>query len=80
MARLLEPGGTLLYAVCSFEPEETDAVVESAAEATGLRSVAVPEGPGISGLSPGRHGLYSLPSTAGEDGYYLAALQRQAEA
>jgi 16S rRNA (cytosine967-C5)-methyltransferase len=79
-ASLLEPGGVMLYVVCSFEPEETESVVAGAA-AAGLSS-----GPELAfalayrGIVAGGGGVYSLGLEDGEDGYFLAAMTRPAEA
>lgn len=78
-ARLLAPGGLLLYVACSLEPEETsDAVRDLLTEEAGLRQISladrVPES-----LAPlvGDDGALRLaPENHGTDGYYAALLQR----
>jgi 16S rRNA (cytosine967-C5)-methyltransferase len=72
-ARLVAPGGRLVYSVCSFEPEETSAVVEAFARTAGFEpdGTSLPErlqaGPGI---------LYSLPQRHGMDGGFVACWRR----
>jgi 16S rRNA (cytosine967-C5)-methyltransferase len=73
-ARLVRPGGVLVYSVCSFEPEETQGVVERfLAEATGF---TLESGPAPSALrwSPGI--LYFLPQRHGLDGGFVARWRR----
>lgn len=78
-ARLLAPGGLLLYAACSLEPEETsDAVHDLLTAEPRLRPVSlaerVPEP-----LAPlvGDDGALRLaPEDHGTDGYYAALLRR----
>ena len=63
-ARLVRPGGLLVYSVCSFEPEETETVVARFAAAHPefqLDDPGLPEalrgGPGLLYFYPHRHGL-----------------------
>lgn len=81
-SKLLKPGGVLLYATCSFEPEETTAIVDAAMEATpslvpdpiGLRL----EHHGISGAATnGDFALTLLPSEHRTDGFYIARFRKQ---
>jgi 16S rRNA (cytosine967-C5)-methyltransferase len=82
-AGFIAPGGMLVYAVCSLEPEEGPAVVEAAlskgdwsraplkpAEMGGLKDLITPEGD-----------LRTLPSRMAElggmDGFYAARLVRR---
>jgi 16S rRNA (cytosine967-C5)-methyltransferase len=78
-ARWLAPGGTLVYAVCSLEPEEGERVVERFLERN--RRFRLED--------PARHlpprarrfvragGLRTTPSEAGLDGFYGALLARE---
>ena len=74
-AQLVEPGGRLVYSVCSFEPEETTDVVARFAATPGFEpdDAGIPErlqaGPGI---------LYSLPQRHGIDGGFVACWRRKA--
>ncbi len=78
-ASLLTPGGMLLYATCSLEPEETsEPVRDLLAETPGLRAIPLrdrlPEA-----LEPlvGDDGALRLaPEDHGTDGYFAALLQR----
>jgi 16S rRNA (cytosine967-C5)-methyltransferase len=67
-AGLLRPGGVLLYATCSLEPEENEQVV-------GALLHAVPDlAPAADGL--GRWQRRWLPGSAPGDGFYAARLRR----
>jgi len=86
-ARLTRPGGTLVYAVCSLQPEEGEGRIEgflarhgdfvrvpvTAAEIGGLDEAPTPTGD-----------LRTLPSLLAErggmDGFYAARLRRSIEA
>ena len=70
----VRPGGLLVYSVCSFEPEETEAVASAFSRAHpefALESGAAPaelrSGPGI---------LYLLPQRHGVDGGFVARWRR----
>ncbi len=75
-ARRLKPGGTLVYAVCSTDQAESEAVVEGfmAAEPTFARAPM-----------PARYGAFLTPAgdvivppgIAGRDGFYIARLTRR---
>lgn len=68
-ADLLAPGGHLLYATCSLEPEENERVLERLrAERSDLRAVA-PEG-GLRAWTPDR---------TGGDGFFAARLRKRSE-
>jgi 16S rRNA (cytosine967-C5)-methyltransferase len=73
-ARVVKPGGVLLYAVCSLTPEEGVEQVEAL-----LRSEPAFEPLPVMGLAealvPARVGAYLLP-VGGLDGFYLARLAR----
>ena len=80
-ARLLAPGGTLVYAVCSLEPEEGERQVEAALERhPGLHRRPI-DGDDIGGLplAPTARGdLRTLPcdmaDAGGMDGFFMARL------
>lgn len=78
-APLLKPGGTLVYAVCSLEPEEGPGVVAEALRTDWRRApLEAGEIPGEFRTADGD--LRTLPShwpeIAGLDGFYAARLQR----
>ncbi len=78
-ASLLSPGGMLLYAACSLEPEETsDAVRNLLAAAPCLRQISLadrlPEA--LAPLIDGDGALSMAPEHHGTDGYFAALLQR----
>jgi 16S rRNA (cytosine967-C5)-methyltransferase len=76
----LKPGGTLVYAVCSLEPEEGEQVVDSLTPDSGLEADAI--GPNeIPGLAPTAEGsLRILPGflaeQGGADGFFIARFKR----
>jgi len=84
---MLAPGGTLVYAVCSLQPEEgpaqIDALLAGAADIA-RAPVTGDELPGLSGLSPAAiiqdGDVRTLPchfaAAGGIDGFYIARLQR----
>jgi len=86
----LAPGGRLVYATCSLEPEENERVVEAVTLGTGLRQVAI--APLIEGLAEAgvlsheaaamlretalRDGaLRTLPGVHGCDGFFATVLE-----
>ena len=72
-AKRVRPGGTLVYSVCSFEPEETTQVVERFAAThpgfVGAASESLHAGPDV---------LYLLPHEHGVDGAFAARWRRPA--
>jgi 16S rRNA (cytosine967-C5)-methyltransferase len=83
-ARLLEVGGTLVYAVCSLQPEEGAPVVDAVLRADpGL--VRAPLSPAEAAALPARltadGDLRTLPcdlaEQGGMDGFFIARLQRR---
>ncbi|MFP4194676.1 MAG: 16S rRNA (cytosine(967)-C(5))-methyltransferase RsmB [Desulfobacterales bacterium] len=78
-AQHLKPGGTLVYAVCSMEPEETDAVIEEFCEKTKNFKV---DSPGLQAAGPeadsdGKVYLRLYPHRHQTDGFFIARLTRK---
>ena len=78
----LKPGGTLVYSVCSLEPEEGEKVIEAFLAARPdyrLDPVSPEELP--SGMRPNDGILRILPGTfeaeGGADGFFIARLRRK---
>ncbi len=83
MAALVRPGGTLVYAVCSLQPEEGERQVEALLD-RGAPFTPVPvqpaELPGLEAAITSSGGVRTLPShwaeQGGLDGFFIARLQR----
>lgn len=77
-ARLVKPGGRLVYATCSLLQEENDAIVDGflAAE-PGFRIVPVATELERLGWQGQEERLQLLPHMHGTDGFYAAILERQ---
>jgi len=85
-AKLVKPGGRLVYATCSLLREENDAITSAflaghpefevmpAAEILSRQGVSVPEGLGSDGA------LRLLPHRHGTDGFYALAMHRRTPA
>ncbi len=80
-ARLVRPGGTLVYVTCSVLPEENDAAVDGLLARSGgaIASVAT-DLSAVPGLSEkirrtGR-GVQMSPALTGTDGFYVATMTR----
>jgi len=80
-ARWLKPGGSLVYSVCSLEPQEGEAVIVhflaangdfELGAATGLPEFARSTGPGWVRILPGL-----LEAEGGLDGFFIARLVRR---
>ena len=76
VAGLVAPGGTLVYATCSLEPEENEGVVTPFLEArSDFRAAPLPEW-----AAPLASGAFArtLPERDGGDGFFAARLVRSA--
>lgn len=79
----VRPGGTLVYSVCSLEPEEGEAVVEQfLASRPDFAIVPITAGEVAEGMRPGDAGMLRiLPGTlaeqGGADGFFIARLARR---
>jgi len=80
-ARMLRPGGRLVYAVCSLEPEEGEGVV-AAAGGLGLapEPIQPAELPGLpEAITPAGHVRtfpFHLPDEGGMDGFFIARFRK----
>lgn len=78
-ARLVKPGGRLVYATCSVLSEENEAQVAAFLAAhPAFRVVSLPEAaPDLTGLAPAEH-LSLTPARHGTDGFFASVLRREA--
>ncbi|MBI3437613.1 MAG: methyltransferase domain-containing protein, partial [Proteobacteria bacterium] len=81
-ATMVKPGGILVYAVCSLEPEEGPAIAEQALKSGAWTHAPVSCGeiPGADAFVTAEGDLRTLPSywpeIGGLDGFYVARLRR----
>ncbi|SFK85896.1 16S rRNA (cytosine967-C5)-methyltransferase [Methylorubrum salsuginis] len=80
-ARLVRPGGTLVYVTCSVLPEENDAAVDGLLARSGgaIASVATDLSvvPGLSEkIRRTGRGVQMSPALTGTDGFYVATMTR----
>ena len=85
-AAMLAPGGTLVYAVCSLQPEEGPEAVAALLARNGALApdrVRAVEIGGLDELADGGGAVRSLPchlaGRGGMDGFYIARLKRRGE-
>ena len=79
---VLAPGGRLVYATCSLEPEENEQIVESVSQAMeGIRALSrdelAREIPSVAGLIDPRGYFRSRPDLHAMDGFFAAVLIRR---
>jgi NOL1/NOP2/fmu family ribosome biogenesis protein len=89
-ARMVRPGGRLVYSTCTFAPEENEGVISqflsSRSDFTILEPTRLPGlGPGQPGWATGgpdltqlRHAVRLWPHTGPGEGHFVAVLQRAA--
>jgi len=82
-ARIVRPGGQLVYATCSSEPEENERVVDAFVEARrdfaleDPRDAGVALAPGVSACLDARGCLRTLPHQHQLEAFYAARLRRR---
>jgi 16S rRNA (cytosine967-C5)-methyltransferase len=76
VAKLLAPGGTLLYAVCSVLRAECEDVVDQVIAADPSLTLSAWPVPPAPGVAPGACTARLLPHVHGTDGYFVARIAR----
>jgi len=78
-AARVRPGGVLVYAVCSTEPEEGEEVVDAFLVTGGAGwHLEAPRGPELDGLADAAGRVRTWPHRHGLDGFFMARLRRGA--
>lgn len=75
----LKPGGLLLYATCSYSPEEDEAILEWLVGHQGLEPVPLQPDPAwgvLETAAAGATGLRCFPDRVRGEGFFLAALRK----
>ena len=75
VADWLSPGGTLVYATCSLEPEEGEHVARRASD-YGLRTDPIEQAEPFAGLAPTLEGWLRVLPGQGRDGFFIARFKR----
>jgi len=73
VARIVKPGGRLVYATCSLLPEENEHQVEAFLQRHPEFAPVVPDAPGV---APGQPYLRLTPRQHNTDGFFAAVLQK----
>jgi 16S rRNA (cytosine967-C5)-methyltransferase len=77
VAEVVRPGGRIVYATCSSEPDENEQVVERFLEAqSAFRAEPLYFGPAPQLINSSGH-LQTLPFRDGLEGFFAAAVARQ---
>ena len=75
-ARLVKPGGVIVYSTCTIEPEENEDIVAAFCERNTEFSIETPSDTAVSGLLDDRGMVQTLPSTHGVDGSFAVKLRK----
>lgn len=75
VAGWLKPGGTLVYATCSLEPEEGEEIASRAKDA-GLETDPIDSKELFAGLAPTPEGWLRVLPGQGRDGFFIARFKR----
>lgn len=80
----LKQNGTLIYATCSFSPEEDEAILDELADQYGATSTKIdtPEDWGVTESRSPKHGLYGyrfFPGKTMGEGFFIAAITKTTE-
>ncbi len=78
-ARVVAPGGVLVYATCSSEPDENEAVADGFLAEHGefAAAGAPPAPPGLASLIDAAGRLYTSPAEHGLEAFFAAAFRRR---
>ena len=75
-ARLLKPGGRLVYSTCTIDPAENQQQIAAFLQRHPEFSVVNPAVELPAGMQAGEHGILSVPTRTGMDGFFLCAMQK----
>ena len=78
-ARLVKPGGRLVYSVCTMEPEETTEVVRSLLSSNQEFHICKPPQEFSDIPQTDNYGYHFWPHRHGIDGFYVAIMERRQE-
>ena len=75
-ARLVKPGGVIVYSTCTIEPEENEDIIGAFCERHTEFSIESPSDTPVSGLVNDRGMIQTLPSSHGVDGSFAVRLRK----
>ena len=78
-AQLLKPGGRLVYSTCTIDPAENQQQVAAFLARHPEFEVVTPAVALPEGLTAGEHGILSVPTRTGMDGFFLCVLQKNGQ-